>query len=106
MNAAYRANPAMRAAALAMGKQNLDEVIFDNRKAAEGMFIFNHELETLPVTNQMHSGRCWLFAALNLFREIANKKLNMDQFELSQNFIAYYDKLEKANYFLDSIILS
>ena len=59
MNAAYRANPALRAAALAMGKQNLDEVIFDNRKAAEGTFIFNHELETLPVTNQMHSGRCW-----------------------------------------------
>ena len=104
MNAAYRANPALRAAELAMGKQNLDEVIFDNRKAAEGMFIFNHELETLPVTNQMHSGRCWLFAALNLFREIANKKLNMEQFELSQNFIAYYDKLEKANYFLDSVM--
>ena len=44
MNAAYQSNPALRAAALAMGKQNLDEVIFDNRKAAEGMFIFNHEL--------------------------------------------------------------
>ena len=61
-------------------------------------------METLPVTNQKSSGRCWLFAALNLFREIANKKLNMDKFELSQNFIAYWDKLEKANYFLESIL--
>ena len=56
------------------------------------------------MTNQKSSGRCWLFAALNLFREIANKRLNMEQFELSQNYIAYWDKLEKANYFLDSIM--
>ena len=101
---AYKANPALRAASLAMGRQNLDEIVFDSQKANEGQFLFNHELETLPVTNQKSSGRCWLFAALNLFREIANKKLNMEQFELSQNYIAYWDKLEKANYFLDSIM--
>ena len=58
----------------------------------------------MKVTNQKSSGRCWLFAALNLFREIAAKKMNVEFFELSQNFIAYYDKLEKANYFLDSIM--
>ena len=104
MMADYRANPAMRAAALAMGKQNLEEIVFDQKKADEGQFLFNHELKTLPVTNQKSSGRCWLFAALNLFREIANKKLNMEKFELSQNYIAYWDKLEKANYFLESIM--
>ena len=104
MRAKYNANPTLQAAALAMSKQDLDEVIFDTAKSWEGSFLFNHELETLPVTNQKSSGRCWLFAALNLFREIANKKLNMEQFELSQNFIAYYDKLEKANYFLWSIM--
>lgn len=104
MQAKYEANPALRAAALAMGKQDLDEIIFDTAKSWEGSFLFNHEVETLPVTNQKSSGRCWLFAALNLFREIANKKLNMEQFELSQNYIAFYDKLEKANYFLWSIM--
>ena len=104
MQAKFEANPAMRAAALAMGKQDLDEIIFDTAKSWEGSFLFNHEVETLPVTNQKSSGRCWLFAALNLFREIANKKLNMEQFELSQNYIAFYDKLEKANYFLWSIM--
>ncbi|MBQ9407928.1 MAG: C1 family peptidase [Clostridia bacterium] len=104
MQADYRSNPAMRAAALAMGKHPLEEIIFDQKKADEGQFLFNHELKTLPVTNQKSSGRCWLFAALNLFREIANKKLNMEKFELSQNYIAYWDKLEKANYFLESIM--
>ena len=104
MNDAYRANPVMKAAALAMGHQPLNEVVFNCENAAKGRFLFNHEVETMKVTNQKSSGRCWLFAALNLFREIAAKKMNVEFFELSQNFIAYYDKLEKANYFLDSIM--
>lgn len=104
MNEVYASRPAMRTAAIAMGKQPLTELIFDNAKANESSFIFNHELSTMAVTNQKHSGRCWLFAALNLFREIAGKRLNMDFFELSQNYIAYWDKLEKANYVLDSIM--
>ena len=104
MNDAYRANPVMKAAALAMGHQPLNEVVFNCENAAKGRFLFNHEVETMKVTNQKSSGRCWLFAALNLFREIAAKKMNVEFFELSQNFIAYYDKLEKANYFLESII--
>ncbi|MBR4235408.1 MAG: C1 family peptidase [Clostridia bacterium] len=104
MNAVYASRPALRAAALAMGRQDLNEVIYDSAQGAKCSFVFNHELETLPVTNQKRSGRCWLFAALNLFRETAAKKLNADKFELSQNYIAYFDKLEKANYFLDSIM--
>lgn len=104
MNEVYASRPAMRAAALALGKQDLNEMVFDTQKSYECNFLFNHEVETLPVTNQKGSGRCWLFAALNLFREIANKKLNCDQFELSQNYIAYWDKVEKANYFLHSIM--
>lgn len=104
MNESYKANPAMRAAALAMGVKPVNELIFDNDNAWKSSFLFNHELKTMPVTNQKGSGRCWLFASLNLFREIAGKKLNVENFELSQNFIAYYDKLEKANYFLDSIM--
>ena len=104
MKNAYAARPALRASALAMGRQDLNEVIYDNAQGAKCSFVFNHELDTMPVTNQKRSGRCWLFAALNLFREIAGKNLNADKFELSQNYIAYFDKLEKANYFLDSIM--
>ena len=32
------------------------------------------------------------------------KKLDLDTFELSQNYTLFYDKLEKANYFLESIL--
>lgn len=68
-------------------------------------FTFSIDVPTLPVTNQMRSGRCWIFSATNVLREIIAKKCNIKgQFEISQNFIAYYDKLEKYNYHAEGII--
>ncbi len=65
---------------------------------------FSINIPTLPVTNQMASGRCWLFAGLNVLREEVAKKLNLSEFELSQNYVAFYDKLEKINFTLESLI--
>lgn len=68
-------------------------------------FTFSIDVDTLPVSNQKKSGRCWIFSACNVLREIIAKKLNMSgQFELSQNFISYYDKLEKYNYSMEKVI--
>lgn len=56
------------------------------------------------ITNQKGSGRCWMFAALNTMRVRVMEKLNLETFELSQSYLLFYDKLEKANYFLESIL--
>jgi bleomycin hydrolase len=56
------------------------------------------------ITNQKQSGRCWMFAALNCLRYHVIQNLNLDDFELSQNYTCFYDKLEKANYFLECIL--
>ena len=56
------------------------------------------------ITNQHHSGRCWLFAFLNVIRIPMIKKYNLKEFEFSQNYLFFYDKLEKANFFLNFII--
>jgi bleomycin hydrolase len=57
------------------------------------------------ITAQKQSGRCWLFAALNTMRNCAIKNLNVDEkFELSQNYMLFWDKLEKSNYFLENIV--
>ena len=61
-------------------------------------------MEGSPVTNQRSSGRCWLFAATNVFRVAIMKKHNLKKFELSQAYLFFWDKLEKANYFLEQII--
>ncbi len=63
--------------------------------------IFSIENDKLPVTNQKASGRCWIFSSMNVLREKIAKKYNMKDFELSQNYIAFYDKLEKANWFME-----
>lgn len=76
---------------------------FDNSQNID--FTFSIDIKTLPVCNQKHSGRCWIFSASTILREIINKKLHVkDQFEISQNFISYYDKLEKYNYYLTNVI--
>ena len=62
------------------------------------------DYEMKKVTNQKASGRCWGFAALNLMRIDLAKKYNLDNFEFSQSYFMFFDKLEKANYFLESIL--
>ncbi|AQZ14616.1 LAP3 (YNL239W) [Zygosaccharomyces parabailii] len=68
--------------------------------------IFNTQVsvDQLPVTNQRSSGRCWLFAATNQLRLNTMQQLNIKEFELSQAYLFFYDKLEKANYFLEQIV--
>ncbi|KAF2130220.1 bleomycin hydrolase [Dothidotthia symphoricarpi CBS 119687] len=61
-------------------------------------------MEGSPITNQASSGRCWLFASTNVFRVAIMKKYKLSQFQLSQAYLFYWDKIEKANYFLESIL--
>ena len=67
-------------------------------------FNFDINIKTLPAANQKASGRCWIFAATNVCREIIAKECNLDKFELSQSYLAFFDRLEKANYLLESVI--
>ncbi len=61
--------------------------------------MFSVEIKTMPVTNQKATGRCWLFAGLNLMREDIARQFKLEEFELSQNYLAFWDKFEKANLF-------
>ena len=58
----------------------------------------------MPATNQKSSGRCWGFAGLNLFRIYLGRKYNIKDFQFSQSYFMFWDKLEKSNYFLESIL--
>ena len=67
--------------------------------------VFSNTIsKQLPVTNQKSSGRCWGFAGLNLLRLEIAKNYNLSNFEFSQNYFMFWDKLEKANYFLENIL--
>ncbi|MCQ2793545.1 MAG: C1 family peptidase [Bacilli bacterium] len=67
-------------------------------------FNFDINIKTMAVSNQKASGRCWIFAACNVMRELIGKKIGAGTFKLSQSYIAFYDKLEKLNYALNALI--
>jgi bleomycin hydrolase len=66
--------------------------------------LVNYKLDAKGITDQKSTGRCWLFAALNIMRPGVMEKFNLSSFEFSQNYLFFYDKLEKANMFLDAMI--
>jgi bleomycin hydrolase len=66
--------------------------------------LFSHKIKAKGITNQKSSGRCWLFAGLNLMRPIVIEKHDLGSFEFSQNYLAFWDKMEKANSFLERMI--
>ncbi len=65
---------------------------------------FSIDVDAGDITNQKQSGRCWMFAGLNIIRMVAAKKLNLKSFELSQAYLQFYDKLEKANFTLEKAL--
>lgn len=68
--------------------------------------VFNVEIKTHGITSQFQSGRCWLFSATNVLREALIDRYHIEgNFELSQNYLAFYDKLEKANWFMECALL-
>ena len=61
--------------------------------------ITNEITPTLSCANQKSSGRCWIFAAVNMLRrELISQKILPDSFEFSQSYVFFYDKLERMNY--------
>ncbi len=66
--------------------------------------LFSNEIKTGKITDQKSTGRCWLYAALNVLRPAVLEKVDMQEFEFSQNYLYFWDKMEKANTFLENVI--
>ena len=54
---------------------------------------FSYEIKTGKPSNQRHSGRCWSFAALNTLRHKFATKYHFKDFELSQNYLFFWDRI-------------
>ena len=102
---AFRNDPKNLAAMNAVTAAPLAKVAVDREVAARIDRSFSHHLPENAATAQKQSGRCWLFAALNTFRAKCIASMNLgEEWELSQAYQCFFDKLEKANYFLTNII--
>ncbi len=65
---------------------------------------FNFELKGTKIIDQKSSGRCWMFAGSNVVTPRVMTKLKLGDFNLSQAYLSFYDRLEKSNLFLETII--
>ena len=65
---------------------------------------FSHRVKTKGITDQQQSGRCWLFTGLNVLRAKMIDDLDLPSLEFSQNYLFFYDQLEKSNLFLQAVI--
>ena len=100
----FAANPAYRLAQNAVTAAGLDEVAVDRSILTSIATSMSHVLDDWTATNQEKSGRCWLFAGTNLLRSRASVTMNLKDFEFSQNYLLFWDKLEKANFWLEAIL--
>ncbi len=99
----YEQKPVQQALRRVLLKNELSNLFEKQETKSQTTFRFSHEIKTMPVTHQKASGRCWIYAGLNVLREIIAKKYDIKEFEFSQNYTAFYDKLEKINYFIQSM---
>ena len=87
----------------ALVNNKIRNIMRNKEKEGKLLFNFSLNLDTLRVVDQKNSGNSFIYAGCNVLRESICKKYNLEDFELSQSFISFYDKLEKCNYIMECL---
>lgn len=82
----------------------IEAVSLNREKIQHTSTAVSHRLDDWKATSQKKSGRCWLFSSLNFLRSRARESLGVKNFEFSQSYVFFWDKFERANWFLTDII--
>ena len=102
----YQPTAADKAVRNAVGKTDMRNLVF-NQDQLDGYFDthFTYRVPQKGITDQKSSGRCWLFCGLNILRaEMRRTHPDLGDFFFSQNYLFFYDQLEKSNLFLQTVI--
>ena len=100
----YESQPAHQLMQNVVTQHDVNDIALNRSIVSEAVHSFSTVLDDWSVTNQARSGRCWMFAGLNLFRAETRHLLNVKDFEFSQSYLMFWDKMERANYVLEAII--
>lgn len=100
----FQAHPGNRIAQNAVTRTSVDHIALNRQVVNATDHTFSTVLDDWKVTAQGQSGRCWAFAGMNLLRVGAKEKMNLRDFEFSQTYVLFWDKLERSNYFFEAII--
>ena len=100
----YEGNASDRAIRNALAGTSIATLAVNAENAAMIDTHFSDRVKTKGITDQQSSGRCWLFTGLNVLRAKMIDKYDLPGMEFSQNYLFFYDQLEKANLFLQGVI--
>ena len=99
----YNSNdPATIALTNALTNNDVKKLTVNRENEGKVDSYFKYKVKIKGITDQKSSGRCWMFTSLNVFRPAVMDKLHISSFEFSENYLYFYDILEKANLFLEN----
>lgn len=99
-----RLDGARKALADIIANTNLQDIALNRERYLQHHPLVNHRIDTGSITHQRGSGRCWMFAGFNVLRPEVIRKHDLKDFEFSENHLMFWDKMEKANVFLEEMI--
>ncbi|MCQ2145067.1 MAG: C1 family peptidase [Bacteroidales bacterium] len=100
----YEATAADKAIKNALASTSISALTVNMENAVMMDTHFSDRVKTKGITDQKSSGRCWLFTGLNVLRARMIDKYDLPEFQFSQNYLFFYDQLEKCNLFLQAVI--
>jgi len=93
-----------RALRNALAANAIDALAKNQQNAGALDTYFNIETKKQSITNQKSSGRCWMFSGMNVLRANFAKRTDSLKVTFSQDYLFFYDQLEKANLMLQGVI--
>ena len=93
-----------RALRNALAANSIDQLAQNRKNAGELDTYFSVETKKQSITDQKSSGRCWMFSGLNVLRSNFAKRTDSLTVDLSQDYLFFWDQLEKSNLMLQGII--
>ena len=93
-----------RALRNALAANSIDQLAQNSKNAGELDTYFSVETKKQSITDQKSSGRCWMFSGLNVLRSNFAKRTDSLTVDLSQDYLFFWDQLEKSNLMLQGVI--
>ncbi len=104
LRGSFRMDDQTRVLHNAIANNEINDLVLNRSIIVKHNTQFSHTIKISGITNQHRSGRCWLFAGLNTLRPRIMDSQKLDSFEFSVSYLQFWDKMEKANLFLEYMI--
>lgn len=90
----------------ALSSTEITQIAWNRENVGSTDQFFAYRVDVSGITDQKKSGRCWMFTSLNVFRPLVMKQFNLAEFEFSENYLYFWDLMEKSNLFLNNMLNS